>query len=96
MTDPLREGMADVIARLQQAGIRTVMITGDQSPTAYAVGKQLNIAGGEELRTLDAAQLDQLPPELRDALALKTHVFARVSPSAIELPVSRTVMHGAK
>jgi Ca2+-transporting ATPase len=89
MADPLREGMTDVIARLQRAGIRTVMITGDQSPTAYAVGKQLNISGGEELKTLDAAQLDQLPPELRDALALKTHVFARVSPGH-KLEIVRT------
>jgi Ca2+-transporting ATPase len=33
MTDPLREGMQQVIADLHRAGIRTVMITGDQSAT---------------------------------------------------------------
>ena len=89
MTDPLREGMANVIAGLQRAGIRTVMITGDQSATAYAVGKQLNISGGEELRILDASQLDRLPPDLHDALTRKTHVFARVSPSH-KLEIVRT------
>ncbi|MGD8976548.1 MAG: HAD-IC family P-type ATPase [Gammaproteobacteria bacterium] len=81
MTDPLREGMAEVIADMHQAGIRTVMITGDQSATAYAVGKALNLSEGKPLKVLDSVQLDRLPEELRQALAQETHVFARVSPS---------------
>ena len=94
MVDPLRDGMEEVVSRLQRAGIRTVMITGDQSPTAYAVGKQLNISGEEELRILDASQLDRLSPDLYDALARRTHVFARVSPSQ-KLEIVRTFQrHG--
>ncbi|MGB5621301.1 MAG: HAD-IC family P-type ATPase, partial [Gammaproteobacteria bacterium] len=81
MTDPLRAGMAEVIADMHQAGIRTVMITGDQSATAYAVGKALNLSQGKPLKVLDSVQLDRLPAELRQALAHETHVFARVSPS---------------
>ena len=81
MTDPLRQGMAEVIADMHRAGIRTVMITGDQSATAYAVGKALNLSHGKPLKVLDSVQLDRLPAELRQALAQETHVFARVSPS---------------
>ena len=80
MTDPLREGMPEVIEGMHQAGIRTVMITGDQSATAYAVAKELNLSGDEPLRILDSTQMDQLPENARDALAQETHVFARVSP----------------
>lgn len=81
MTDPLREGMTEVIAAMHASGIRTVMITGDQSATAYAVGKELGLSGDEPLRILDSTQLEQVPEELRQALAQETHVFARVSPS---------------
>ena len=40
MTDPVRHGVKDLIAGFHRAGIDTVMITGDQSATAYAVGKE--------------------------------------------------------
>lgn len=39
MTDPLRAGMAELMRALHQAGINTVMITGDQSATAQALGR---------------------------------------------------------
>jgi Ca2+-transporting ATPase len=36
MADPPCPGVENVIADFHQAGIDTIMITGDQSPTAYA------------------------------------------------------------
>ena len=40
MVDPIREGVAELIQAFHGAGIETVMITGDQSPTAYAVAEE--------------------------------------------------------
>ena len=41
--DPVRPGVAEAIARCRQAGIETIMLTGDQRVTAEAVGRQLGI-----------------------------------------------------
>jgi Ca2+-transporting ATPase len=80
MADPVREGMKSLIALFHQAGIDTVMITGDQSATAYAIGKELGISGGEELNILDSTRLEQLDQEVLTGLAQKVNIFSRVSP----------------
>lgn len=41
--DPIREGVVEAIERCQTAGIKTIMITGDQKNTAEAIGKRLKI-----------------------------------------------------
>jgi Ca2+-transporting ATPase len=81
MTDVVRSGVKDLIGTFHRAGIDTIMITGDQSPTAYAIGKELNLSKGEELEILDSTNLAQLEPEVMKALAGRVHVFARVSPA---------------
>ncbi|MEE9200791.1 MAG: HAD-IC family P-type ATPase [Candidatus Brocadiales bacterium] len=81
MTDPIREGMQDTIAGFHRAGLDTVMITGDQSLTAGAVGKELNLNRGEKLEVLDSSHLSRVEPEVLSALSEKVHVFARVSPA---------------
>jgi Ca2+-transporting ATPase len=81
MGDPIRDGVKRLIHDFHQAGIDTVMITGDQTSTAYAIGKELSLSRDEELQILDSTHIDQMDPELLKALAEKVHVFARVSPS---------------
>jgi Ca2+-transporting ATPase len=44
LTDPLRPGVKDALARCREAGIATIMLTGDQRPTAEAVGRELGLA----------------------------------------------------
>jgi Ca2+-transporting ATPase len=56
------------------------MITGDQSPTAYAVGTTLQVQRGDQLEILDSTHLTNLDPVVMMALAQRVHVFARVSP----------------
>ena len=81
MIDPLRTGMTDLIHTFHVAGIHTTMITGDQTATAYAIGKQLNLNDSEPLQILDSTRLDKLDPQLLKGLVDKVHVFARVSPA---------------
>ncbi|MGO4304704.1 heavy metal translocating P-type ATPase [Cupriavidus sp. RAF12] len=52
--DALKPGAADAIARLRAAGIRTVMLTGDNAGAAARVGKALG---------LDAVQAEVLPED---------------------------------
>jgi Ca2+-transporting ATPase len=81
LADPLRPGAAEAIHALHVAGIRTMMITGDQSATAYAIAKELGLPRDGEVRVLEAGALRDLPPEALAALAPQADVFARVSPS---------------
>lgn len=80
MIDPPRKEVADSVRTCHQAGIRTIMITGDHKVTALAIAKELDIyregntvISGEELDTMTDDELD-------DAVKTTT-VFARVSPA---------------
>lgn len=81
MADPIRNGVKELIPLFHQAGIDTVMITGDQSPTAYAIGKSLNLGGNGSLEILDSTHLATVDPQVMEALSKKVHVFSRVSPA---------------
>jgi len=81
MADPVREGVPNLIEDFHRAGIDTVMITGDQSPTAYAIGRALRLSGNDHLEIVDSAHLDQVNRQVLQGVAQRIHVFARVSPS---------------
>jgi Ca2+-transporting ATPase len=81
MADPMRPGMDRLIAEYHEAGIETIMITGDQSATAYAIGKQLGLSGDKPLQVLESHKLEDMEPELLAGLVRNVHVFARVSPA---------------
>jgi Ca2+-transporting ATPase len=80
--DPPREGLRDLIAVFRKAGIKTVMITGDQGATAYAIAKELNLSAGRQLEMIDSIRLADMDPELLGALADRAQVFSRVNPSS--------------
>jgi Ca2+-transporting ATPase len=81
MSDPVRKGVKELIDVFHRAGIETVMITGDQSTTAYAVARELELGGEKPLKILDSAELTSLDPERLQALAKNVHVYSRVSPA---------------
>jgi Ca2+-transporting ATPase len=81
MADPLRPGMKELIARFHHAGIDTIMLTGDQSPTAYAIAKELGISREKPIEILDSTSLTDIDSEALRALSQRVHVFARVSPA---------------
>jgi len=75
--DPPREQAKQAIEEATQAGIRTIMITGDQPETAQAIGNRLglpqgNIIHGAALHTMSKAELS--------AELAHTSIFARVNP----------------
>jgi len=81
LEDPPREDVAYAIERCRRAGIRVIMVTGDQPVTAAAIAAQVGLAEkpkatvGRDLAKLgDGAEADA-HDGLRD-----NHVFARVSP----------------
>ena len=95
MADPVRPRVKDLIGAFHQAGIGTVMITGDQAATAYAIGKELDLAAGGELEILDSRNLSDMPPDVLRALSERMHVFARVSP-AHKLQIVKALQESGK
>ncbi|WP_102027321.1 calcium-translocating P-type ATPase, SERCA-type [Salirhabdus sp. Marseille-P4669] len=79
MMDPPREEVKEAIASCHQAGVKTVMITGDHVQTATAIAKQLNLLP-KHGRVLQGADISRMTEdELRDVIN-DVYVFARVSP----------------
>jgi Ca2+-transporting ATPase len=81
MEDPIRLGAEDLLQTYHKAGIKPIMITGDQSQTASAVAERLKLNRTDPLEILDSNTLTAVDPEVLQALAAKVHVFSRVSPS---------------
>ncbi|MGQ9919820.1 MAG: cation-translocating P-type ATPase, partial [Desulfobacca sp.] len=81
LADPIREGVRQMIRDFHRAGIHTIMITGDQSATAYAIAKELNLSKGRPLEILDSTHLESLDRDTIKVLAQRVHIFARVSPA---------------
>ncbi len=85
MIDPPREEVRDAIASCIGAGIRPVMITGDNKLTAIAVARELGLSDQESLQggksvALSGVELDRLSDEEFERLVEGIRVFARVSP----------------
>jgi len=79
MIDPPRPGVAEAIRRARMAGIRTVMLTGDQLNTGLAIARELGLGGGNP-QALHARELIDADHSRLAYLARNTDVFARVSP----------------
>jgi Ca2+-transporting ATPase len=81
LIDPIRAGVRDAIAVCHQAGIRPVMITGDQGLTAVAVGRTLGLLRNGQVRVLEAGQLAHLNADALRGVVREVDVFARVAPA---------------
>lgn len=80
--DPERPGVDQAVLEAKEAGIRTLMITGDHKVTAEAIARRLGILDdtqGEEA-IITGAELDQLSEEVFDAQVTQYSVYARVAP----------------
>ena len=77
--DPPRKESVAAVARAKEAGIRTVMITGDHKVTAVAIAKKIGIFTDGDL-ALTGLELDALSDEELDQQIERVAVYARVSP----------------
>ncbi|HEX7336328.1 MAG TPA: HAD-IC family P-type ATPase, partial [Gemmatimonadales bacterium] len=81
MTDPPAPGVKETIAGFRRAGIRTVMLTGDQRLTAERVASDLGLRDvGEEI--LEGSEIDRLPDDALRVAIDRAAGYSRVSPEA--------------
>ncbi len=78
MIDPPREEAKQANQKCQQAGIRTVMITGDHKLTAVAIAKELGMLKSDMVLT--GSELDNITDENFEKMVEDVTVYARVSP----------------
>jgi len=79
MIDPPREEAKEAIKRCDQAGVKSVMITGDHKTTAVAVARELGLL--KEGLVLTGVELDGLSQEELEDMVERIEVYARVSPA---------------
>jgi Ca2+-transporting ATPase len=75
--DPVRVGVKESVSLLREAGVRTVMITGDFPETAVSVAKQIGLDTNDIMSGSDLAQLSD--SELKSRVR-QTSVFCRIRP----------------
>ncbi len=80
LSDPLRETAPDGVADAARAGVRTVMVTGDEPRTAVAVARACAI-GGADPHVLSGAAMDALTDGELELRIVDVDVFARIAPA---------------
>ncbi len=79
IADPVREEVPEAVKSAKRAGIRTLMITGDNALTAEAIGIESGIiASGDTI--VSSSQIQGISDKELSALLLRVHVFARMAP----------------
>ncbi len=79
MIDPPREGVKEAVRNCRNAGIKTVMITGDHIYTAKAIAKSLDILKAGD-KSITGAELDKMSQDKLEKEIKSYSVFARVTP----------------
>ena len=79
MIDPAREEVKEALNKAKDAGIRTIMITGDYPNTAKAIAEEIGLLRpGHQVMT--GSEVNQLSNEEMVENVKMTDVYARVSP----------------
>ncbi|MER7664738.1 cation-transporting P-type ATPase [Streptomyces sp. NPDC096193] len=79
LADPVRDSAAPATARLREAGVHTVMLTGDHPATADAIAS--TISDVEQPTVCTGPEIDELDDDALDELLPTVDVIARCSPS---------------
>lgn len=79
MIDPVRPEVKDAISNCVDAGITTIMITGDHIDTAKAIASELKILKDSD-NAISGPELDKLTDDEFANIFKQTKVYARVSP----------------
>ncbi|XP_032803350.1 sarcoplasmic/endoplasmic reticulum calcium ATPase 2 isoform X1 [Petromyzon marinus] len=84
MLDPPRKEVSSSIILCREAGIRVIMITGDNKGTAVAICRRIGIFGEDEDvkdKAYTGREFDDLPLEEQRLACQRARCFARVEPS---------------
>ena len=79
MIDPPRLEVKDAVQECKEAGIKTIMITGDHKITAIAIAKSLGILENDD-EAITGTELEEMSDEELIRNVRKYSVYARVSP----------------
>ncbi len=77
--DPPRKGVASTIETFRRAGVRTVMVTGDQEETATAIGRQIGLLR-EDSTVLRGEALDRIEDAEERHRVVAADAVVRLSP----------------
>jgi len=77
--DPIRSGVKEALKKIAQAGIKTVIVTGDHQGTAEAVARELGLPTKSE-NLLHGLDLDLMSDEILKSRLPYLTVISRVSP----------------
>ncbi len=77
LEDPIRAAVGEAVERLESAGVRTVMVTGDQAATARHVATEVGL---DVSRVATGGELAGVEDEALEEMAREVSVFARVTP----------------
>jgi magnesium-transporting ATPase (P-type) len=81
MRDPPRLEVKAAVMKAKQAGIKTVIITGDYGPTAQVVAQEVSIVEGSRRQIIRGADLENLSDSaIVEEVKKGDVIFARVSP----------------
>ncbi|WVF66907.1 calcium-translocating P-type ATPase, SERCA-type [Kwoniella sp. CBS 6097] len=84
MLDPPRPEVKDAIAKCKTAGIRTIVITGDNKNTAETICREIGVFGKDEDLTgksYTGKELDALSHEEKIAAVQRASLFSRTEPT---------------
>ena len=79
LKDPPRKEVASAIYQCKEAGVRTVMITGDHRKTASAIASEIGMLD-EDSKIIDGNELNDMTMDELTEVIEKVSVFARVTP----------------
>ena len=78
--DPARPEAKVAVQRAREAGVRTIMITGDHALTAEAIARDLSIIDADQ-HAITGGDLEAMTDEEVESALARTSCFARVSPA---------------
>ncbi|MBX9694693.1 MAG: cation-translocating P-type ATPase, partial [Cyanobacteria bacterium] len=97
MSDQPRARVRESIEACKNAGIKVIMVTGDQAPTAAAIGHNLGLielaSSSEKLVT--GKQLENLADDAMESTLKHARILARVSPD-MKLNVVQRLQHAGE